>query len=477
MTTEPPGHHRRPSLRLRLFLGILLPLVVLSVVVSGLRYRSAQEMSQNLYDNTLKVVAHAIARDVVLTKGDVLADALLESLMGAMGDPIYYQVYAPEGGFLTGYSDAPIDVALVDLPGGRPVFANAWYQGRPVRVVLLREFISDPEFSGWTTVQVWQTVTQRQALSLQLLAQAAQMLVLVVGAAALLVWFGINWGLRPLTDLRAAVLRRSPDELGPIRRPVPSEAAPLVAAMNALFTRLRKAFDRRDAFIANAAHQLRNPIASIQAQAEAACGARSEADLRARVRDLHEVARRTSRLTRQLLSLDTAAQRPFAPDGAALDLAEIAAEAARRHVPRALDRDVELNFEIADGAESPDLTVAGDAVLLEEAVDNLVDNALRYGCPEGGAISLRVAARDGEVSLSVSDCGPGIGQRDAQRVFERFTRLDEDGGRGCGLGLSIVRTIATRHGGRIDLDRSPSGGACFTLSLPQARPEAAAAAE
>ncbi len=463
---------RRPSLRLRLFLGIMLPLIVIALASAAVRYRSAQDMSRELYDNTLKVVAHAIARDVALTKGDVLADALLDSLVGALGDPIYYQVSAPEGGYLTGYSDAPFDAAEISLPGGEPVFRDARYLGEPVRVVMLREFIADPQFSGWTTVQVWQTVSQRRALSLNLLAQGALMLGLVLAATGALVWYGINWGLRPLTDLRAAVAQRSPEELDPIRRPVPREAAPLVAAINRLFERLREAFERRDVFIANAAHQLRNPVASIQAQAEAARGARDEAELRARLEDLVAAARRTSRLTRQLLSFDLATQRPVDANREPVDLRQLAESVTARHVPRALDQHVELSLE--PESEAP-ARIAGDPVLLEEALDNLIDNALRYGCPEGGTIRVRIADGPAGVSVAVNDDGPGICAELSEVIFERFTRLSGDSGSGCGLGLSIVRMIAERHGGRVEVGTSAEGGACFTLVIPAAAQFQAAA--
>ena len=145
-------------------------------------------------DDTLRVVAHAVAREVMLTKGDVLADALVDSLVGALGDPIFYQVAGADGRFVAGYSDAPIDPEGKSLPGGEPVFFDASYYEAPVRVVLLREFIADPEFDGWTTVQVWQTVTQRHALSLQLLVEAGAVLLFVVLGGVAMVWFGIYPG-------------------------------------------------------------------------------------------------------------------------------------------------------------------------------------------------------------------------------------------------------------------------------------------
>lgn len=453
------------SLRARLFVLIVLPLVVVAVAASALRYVQARDMSTELYDQTLKVVAHAVAREVVLTQGDVLADALLDSLVGAIGDPVYYQVSAAGGSFVAGYSDAPVDPLPADLPGGKPVFFDARYLGDPVRVVVQREFIADPVFDGWTTVQVWQTVRQRERLSLILLMQAGTMLAALVLAAAALVWFGINRGLAPLAGLREAVAQRTADELTPIRRAVPPEVAPLVATINQLFHRLRGELERRDAFIGNAAHQLRNPVAAIHAQAEAALESRDPAERAARLADLAEAARRLSRMTRQLLNLDTATH--AAPRTDRLDLGDLVAEVARRHVPRALAAGVEVTFD----APAQAVTVQGNRVLLAEAVDNLIDNALRYGAgaARGDVVRLQLSAGDGMARIEVCDPGPGIPAAAAEHAFERFVRLAADDGSGSGLGLAIVRAIAERHGGAAEL-LPVARGCVVRLSLPLAGP-------
>jgi two-component system sensor histidine kinase TctE len=461
--TRPRVH----SLRTRLFVLIVVPLVLVALASSGVRYWSAQQMSKDLYDDTLKVVAHAVAREVVLTKGDLLADALLDSLVGALGDPIFYQVRAADGRFLTGHSDAPIATDGLELPGGTPVFFDAVYHGRPVRAVILREFVADPDFDGWTKVQVWQTVTQRQALSLTLLGQSAINLFLLVISAAILVWFGINRGLGPLTDLRAAVALRSANELNPIRRPVPVEVAPLVETINNLFARLREELDRRNAFIGNAAHQLRNPVAAIQAQAESAITAGGEAGRMERLHDLAEAARRLSRMSHQLLNFDIANEGRGGNLAPPSDLSEMVAEVARRHVPRALKAGVEMELEPA-GVPLP---VAGNRVMLEEAIDNLIDNALKYGCPGGGRLSLRVSREDATAVLTVADEGPGIPPEAWENVFDRFVRLAEEDEEGCGLGLSIVRAIAQAAGGTVAI--VPAAKGCTVeLRLPVAEPEA-----
>ena len=450
-------------MRLRLFVLIIIPLVVLAASAAVVRYKFAEATARQLYDDTLSVVALTISRDVVLSEGDMLADALLESLTAALGDPIYYRVSGPGGRFLTGYSDAPLPFQDDELESGRPVFLDSVYHGQPVRVVLLREFIAEPEIGGWTTVQVWQHVTQRERLSLQLLYQAAGLMAMVIAAAAGLVWFGIRLGLAPLTSLREAIALRSPSDLRPIARPVPREVRPIVAAMNTLFERLADAFRQRDNFISNAAHQLRNPIAAIQAQAEAAETAPSETELRRRTAEIAEAARRTSRLTQQMLAMERL-QADLSPSADRVDVALVGRDVLRALAPAALRRGVDVSLEVASGPHS----VVGNTVMLAEAIENLVDNALRYGCRAGGAVIVEIKGGEGRVRIIVADDGPGVPTACRETIFERFQRGGEEGGRGSGLGLAIVREIATHHGGDVHLTPSERG-ARFEIDLPAAR--------
>lgn len=453
------------SLRVRLFILIVTPLVLVAAIAAIVRYGNAERMSRGLYDNTLLAVALTISRDVVLSEGDMLAEALLDSLTSALGDPIYYRVTGPGGRFVTGYSDSPPLPLDLNLADNRPSFFDSRYFGTPVRAVVLREFIAEPQFGGWVTVEVWQTVSQRASLSLQLLVQSLILMSVVIAAAAVVVWFGINLGLKPLGELRDAVELRSPDDLGPIRRPVPREVRSLVSAMNDLFGRLAQAFADRDTFISDAAHQLRNPVAGIQAQAEAATSAPDEAELRIRVAEVAEAARRTSRLTQQLLSMEKARGRKNDELNGTVDLADIAARALRRHGPQALRNGMDLDFSV-DGTPGD---IPGDPVMISEAVENLVDNAMRYGAGPGGSVRVHVSFAGENVTVTVSDDGPGIPEAEREKVFQRFYRIQEDGSGGCGLGLSIVREVAERHGGGAFVAGSDRGSS-ISITLPRHRP-------
>ena len=451
------------SLRNRLFLMIVLPLLVVASLATAVRQMIAAQDAEQLFDRTLHTVALAISRDVVLSEGDVLAEELLDSLVEALGDPIYYRVTGPDGRFVTGYSDPPETKEELQAPTNKPQFYDGTYYGDPVRALVFREFISEPEFGGWVRVQVWQTVSQRRAHSLRLVGLSAAMMAIIILSAGAVVWFGINFGLKPLMDLRQAVSRRSPDDLGPIQEPIPPEINSLVAAMNALFDRLSTAFAARDAFISNAAHQLRNPIAGLQAQAEAAETAPDEPALRERVAGIVEAARRTSRLTQQLLSLDKAKGRARGQDEVDVDLDKLASDVMNRHAPDALRRGVAISFDV-EGEPTP---LRGDRIMLSEALDNLVDNALRYGCPDGGELEVRVAYKRDHAKVTIRDDGPGVPEAEREQVFERFHRAVEDGADGCGLGLPIVREVAERHGGQIHLAET-ANGARFDLTLPYA---------
>ncbi|MGY6549114.1 MAG: sensor histidine kinase [Roseinatronobacter sp.] len=473
------SRHRKPftgSLRLRLFVLIMLPLVLVAMLAGAVRYWQAQTMSQALYDDALKVVAHVVAREVVITQGDVVSDALLNSLVGVLGDPIFYNVSVADGRIVAGFTDMPSTVIPEHLPGGQAHFFDFTYLGQPVRAVVLREFIADPFFDGWTTVLVWQTINQRRALSLVILKQALSLLALVLVTAALAVWSGIAQGLRPLTDLREAVAQRGPSDLGPIRRVVPSEVRPLVGTMNALFARLQDELQRRNVFIANAAHQIRNPVAAIRAQSEAALSSADAATREARLQDLHQAASDLSRLSQQLLTLETADHSTVSAQ-TEVEFTRLVADLARRHVPAALARGVEIQLDAPDAP----LRVRGNEVLLREALENLLDNALRYGGAAGGTLKLTLAqGAAGQVVLTVDDDGPGIPGEAAEQVFERFVRLPQ-GARhapaatGCGLGLAIVRSIATAHGGAVCLGTREGPGCRVVFSLPAVAPRSAAA--
>jgi two-component system sensor histidine kinase TctE len=278
-----------------------------------------------------------------------------------------------------------------------------------------------------------------------------QVLLFVVTIA--LVWAGIRRGLEPVADLQAEIAVRSHSDLRPLDpEAAPDELRPMVREINQLFARLDGAIESQRHFIADAAHQLRTPVAGLLAQVESAGGGADPA--------LAATARRLSRLVGQLLALSRAEPGVEAPM-ADLDLATLIREAADDWLPRAFRRDMDLQFELAE------CRLRGSAHALRELLANLVDNAIRYG-RDGGRIVVRCQPADGEVVLQVEDDGPGIPAAGRDKVFERFHRLPGAGADGCGLGLPIVQGLARQHGGKVSLDDSPAlGGLRVTVTLPR----------
>lgn len=455
---------RTTSLRMRLFRTIILALLITALCASIVRFVLARDMSNRLYDNTLEVVALTISRDVVLTEGDLLAEVLLARLVAALGDPIYYRVIGPGGRFVTGYSDGPTGSPARDgtLETGVTIFYDGVHSGEPVRGVVLREFVADDRFDGWTTVEVWQTIDERRDLALQLLGQTLAILANLLVIAAISILFAIDAGLRPLVDLSASLRRRTPQDLAPVAGDLPREIAPLRDALNGLIAEVSEAMQKRNAFISDAAHQIRNPIAGIAALLDVAHTAKSDQERLEIVEEAQRAMSRVRRLTSQLLSLETLEGRTDAREGVAIDLAVLAADLARRISPEVIAAGSDLQF---DAPSTPAMTLAPTG-LLDEAVENLLHNACIYGLRKGGTLSVSVAFERDLVRLTVEDDGPGVRPEDTERIFDRFNRGGEDGHLGSGLGLAIARRIAESCGGALRLAPCDTG-ARFVMTLPR----------
>lgn len=314
-----------------------------------------------------------------------------------------------------------------------------------------------------TTILVAETTHARGALIRDATLTFVIPVAILLGFVLLWTMFGLARALRPLNLLRTDVSRRSPEDLAPLPvNTVPLEVRPLVEEINALLARLAQAQDAQRRFIADAAHQLRTPLASLRAYADLAGREQHDPDaLRHDLDRLHTAAERAARLVQQLLSL--ARTEPGAEAGmqwqdVALD--EIVRERAPDWLHRADERQQTLDFEVASAH------VHGDTFKLGELMENLVDNALRY-TPEGGHITLRLRAEGEWHVLEIEDNGPGIPEGQRQQVFERFQRLPGSVEGGSGLGLAIVCAIARLHAARVEID-TPAGhpGALLRVTFP-----------
>lgn len=449
------------SLRQRLMLILLPPMIIVAVGAALWRYQTARTTAETLYDKTLMAVTLAIVAEVATTGGDLLANDKIDLLSDYLGDQIFYRVDGPGEGIVTGYAGAPAPPKDAKVESGKPFFFSARYRDEPVRAAIYRELVQGvgpDSLSGWVQVTTWQTVHERRAFANELARWSLWIMGIVVIAGAAALWIGLRFGLKPLLDLEEAVGKRSQSNLTPIKRPVPNEVLRLVGSMNALFRRLRDAIAARDVFIEDAAHQLRNPIAAIRSQAEAAGTAKEPDDMQSRLSGVMTAAQAASRLATQLLSSEKARSGIVAGEDE-FDVCKVVAEIARSHGPKVLRRGGNIEFD----APAAPVRVKGDETMIREAVENLIDNACRYGLDDGGQIQVMVAQSNGMAEISVSDTGPGVPNDARDVIFERFKRAAKNDGDGCGLGLAIVRDVARAHDGDAWLKDAP--GTCFLMTL------------
>jgi two-component system sensor histidine kinase TctE len=248
------------------------------------------------------------------------------------------------------------------------------------------------------------------------------------------------------------LLGRSPRDLRPLEGSIaPTEIAPVVDAFNRLLSQLRESTAMQQRFLADAAHQLRTPLAGLQMHLELLLQRPLTADVRKEAEMMQSATLRASHLANQLLVLAKAEAGAIAlAHPQEVNLRSLAHDAVQEWVPRAIARDIDLGFELCDA------TVEGDPLLLGELLDNLIDNALRY-TPSGGAVTVRCGyvrcGYEGEAAcLSVEDSGPGIPIWARDKVFERFFRIEGSPGNGSGLGLAIVKEVVEQHGAALKLD-------------------------
>ncbi|WP_421783330.1 sensor histidine kinase [Kiloniella litopenaei] len=457
---------QRKSLRRRLLLWLLGVLAIISVLMLFEVRSSASKAANEAYDRVLLGSALAIAERVVVVGEQLEVDVpyvALEMLTSAAQDRVFYQVVGPGNSFITGYDDLPV-VDNKDIPkNGAPLFFDADYRGDAIRVGVISRHISGGRLSARFTVMVAETVEGRNNLINEMMTAAIVRQLVFIVVAGIVLWIGIGWGLKPLVRLEAALNRRTPSDLRPIEHEVPQEVRHLIDAINDLMKRLGASIEAMQRFTANAAHQLRTPLAAIQTQAELARKTKDPEEILKRLEHLNRSTKQTSRLINQLLSLARTHQEDESFQTGAIDLKRLSEDVTRAYVPMAVAQEIDLGFE----PENPVSSIFGNEELIKEALKNLIENALNY-CPKGSTVTVRLKQNTQHVVLLVEDNGPGISKGEQDKVFERFYRSETRDDEGCGLGLPIIKEIMERHGGSIEYrDMRPGSGACFILVFPK----------
>jgi two-component system sensor histidine kinase TctE len=456
----------KTTLRNKLLRFLLIPLSLLFLIDASGSYFVATSLSDELYDRELVEIAQELSLHVGHRGGRLefdLPGEIKRTLLTDPDDKIYFAIYGAGGELIAG------EPALLqpDLLASRSSirFYDSTVGRENVRAVLLR-IGGDGPGGASDVVLVAETRVKRRILTEKIVFGVTLPQLLLILIAGLLVWAGVARGLAPLQKLQAAVAVRSHSDLSPLlAEDVPGEVHPLLLAVNDLMARLNEVLDFQGRFIADAAHQLRTPVAGLKAHIEVALRETDFEQTKNSLAQLYLSVERLSRLVSQLLSYarnepNLVKKLGFAP----VDLNKLAFETTMEWVPEAYKKNIDLGFEGMDFQ----LLVNGDAMRLRELINNLLDNAIRY-TRNDGRVTVRVTAENGP-RLSISDDGPIIPVEERQQVFERFHRLLGGHTDGSGLGLAIVREIAAIHDATITLvDDTDGVGNTFIVSFPEFR--------
>lgn len=453
---------RRLSLRARLTVIILVPLLLTVFALALWAARDAQQRAADRFDRSLLVTALGISRDTAFTGGDALSRETRDLLRDTSGGPVFYHVYAPDGVFVTGYATPPVPPSGVEGTGAFAYF-DAIYQGQSVRAIRFSDLMTIDGLSGEFTFTVWQDLTLRDGFVQSLSQRTYVVMLTLVLAVALIVWFGVRLGLAPLLDLEDAIAQRSSEDLGPIQRQIPVEVRGIVGRFNALLQELSATMRTKDDFISNAAHQLRNPIAGVLALSEAVGSASSLEESRERSRDLLEACRHAAKLTEDLLALERA--KSMRPDQNAepINLSQVLASTVSDLNRACAAQGVTLSLDIAADAAPCRI----DRTLFEQAITNLVTNALLHGGADVTLVEVALTAQGtATYRIDVSDNGRGLRDEDYEAALSRFSQVSP--ATGTGLGLPIAQAIAEGASGALRLSRR-NKGLTVRIELPKAR--------
>jgi two-component system, OmpR family, sensor histidine kinase TctE len=495
------SRHEQRSLFGEILDWMLAPLLLVWPMSVALTWLVAQEIANRPYDRELGQMVRTLARQVQVRSpqpqpGPSVAlrfpAGAAEMLRSDDEDQVFLQVLGLRGELASGDRDLPVpEMHAAQI--GEVLYRDDEVHNEPVRVAYL--WVAAPPGAAHDTaagsahplVQVAETLDKRSRLATEIIKGVILPQFIVLPIAVLLVWLALSRGIAPLNELQQRIRRRESHDLSPIEeRDAPEEVAPLVRSINDLLARLDHSLLAQKQFLADAAHQLKTPLAGLRTQAELAQRELdSGADPQSVKRSLQQIARssqRAAHMVNQLLAMARADDKAQAQPLQDVNLVRLATETVRDFVPRALEQRIDLGYEGPEPqAAVPQLPpplppplplLRGQPVLIRELIRNLIDNALHY-TPAGGTVTVRVIADPfGQVMvLQVEDNGPGIPAAERERVFQPFYRALGTQVDGSGLGLAIVREIALRHGAHVTLgDASvrPAGGDAATAPGPGA---------
>ena len=464
---------------------MLTPLLLLWPVSLALTWLVAQGLANKPFDRALIYNAQALAQLVKLSPDQQriqfnLPQPASELLRADDADLVYYQVIGPKGELLGGDRDLPQPQDDEKTGSYEVKIRDDEMRSLEVRVAYTWVAVATEKSQlGSVLVQVAETREKRSVLATEIIKGVMLPQFAILPLAVLLVWLALVRGIKPLSELEERIRARKSDDLSPLdEKAVPLEVAPLVSSVNDLLGRLKDSIATQKRFLADAAHQLKTPLAGLRMQADLAQRKdASEEELKHSLKQIGRASVQATHTVNQLLSL-ARAEGGGSLDFQSCDMEVLISEVINDSLPRALDKGLDIGY---DGVQVEDkrrfLKVQGNPTLLKEMIRNLVDNAIHYTPStedRQGVITVRllVDTYSQALAVQVEDNGPGIAAAERERIFEPFYRALGSNVDGSGLGLPIVREIAQRHGATVSVDVAHPGqtppGACFTIRFARA---------
>lgn len=459
---------------------MLTPLLLLWPISLVLTWLVAQGIAGKPFDRALEYNVTALAQLITINKNHaqfVLPLPARELLRADDSDTVYFQVLGPGGEFLSGERGLPAPNDDERGPTGEVRMRDEEYRGTELKVAYMWVKLDLPNATP-ALVQVAETLDKRSVLATEIVKGVMLPQFVVLPLAVLLVWLALVQAIKPLNRLEERIRARKPDDMSPLDvEAVPMEVAPLVASVNDLLMRLKDSIATQKRFLADAAHQLKTPLAGLRMQADLAQreGGSAE-DLKHSLRQIGRSSIRATHTVNQLLALARAESSGTVIAHQPCDMAQLTMEVIQDCLARAMDKNIDVGYEGAQPG-SAGVKLQGNPTLLAEMVRNLVDNAINYtpSFPEKpGVITARVLVDPFSKALvvQVEDSGPGIPVAERELVFQPFYRALGTEADGSGLGLPIVLEIARQHHAEVTVEESRPGqnppGGCFTVRFPGA---------
>jgi two-component system sensor histidine kinase TctE len=446
-------HIKSNSIRQKLLNWLLILLIPTLFLGTISAYYLATYFANLAYDSGLFRSALALADEVEVKSGSMVVD-LPDSALNLLeydidDDYRHYLILDPDHNVILGEEQLALPKVLP--AEGKSTFYDSEFENKKLRMVALNYPLADVGAKGSAIVVIGESTTKRDKMAREIVAIMLVPQIILIILIIILVNIGIQRGLISLGRLRALILRRLPTDTRPLEElDAPEELQPLLHAMNELIVKEKSAVNERRHFLANAAHQLKTPLAGLKIQAEAALRESDLASIQHALKQISAGSDNLGRLANQLLSLARAE-----PEGVtaqafvSVDLVKLINEVTSDWVPKALDKNIDLGIK----CQLKELNISANNILLQELLNNLIDNAIRYN-QSGAKVTVGLAVVNHEAILSVQDNGLGIDFFEQQKVFERFYRVLGNAETGCGLGLAIVQEIAHQHQARVFLEYS-----------------------